>query len=77
MKKLYIKFSDCGSDGFEFLENASCDIDIAKDGMEFWMCDAATGARILCPNDVLGVSMTEEQETAIRLRFGEKITESI
>jgi hypothetical protein len=77
MKKFTIPFRDCGVDGFEFLKSASSAIDIVKDGMEFWLCDIATGYRILSQGDILEISVTEEQETVLRLRFGDKISESV
>lgn len=77
MQKLYIDFADVGVAGFEFLENASSSIDVIKDGSEFWLRDVSTGARILEHGDILEIQVTEDQGTALKLRFGEKITNSV
>jgi len=76
MKKLYIKFSDVGSEYFDILENNTVDIDIVDDG-SFYLNDMATGARILSNRDTLECTVTPIQETALVLRFGDKISEKI
>jgi len=74
MKKLYIKFADVGIEHFEFLENTTFDIDIVDDG-SFYLNDMATGARVLANRDILECLVTSEQEMALILRFGDKISE--
>ncbi len=76
MKKLYIKFSDVGSEYFEILEDNVIGLDIVDDG-RFYLNDMATGARILSNQDILECLVTPQQETALKLRFGEKISESV
>jgi hypothetical protein len=76
MKQLYITFSDCGEDGFEFLENTGLDIDIIDRG-QMYFNDMATGARILSSRDELVFPVTPEQETLLILRFGDKIHELV
>jgi hypothetical protein len=76
MKKLYIRFADVGIEHFEFLENTTFDIDIV-DNDNFYLNDMATGARILGNQDILECLVTSEQETALILRFGDKISEKV
>lgn len=76
MKKYTIPFSVVGSDGFELLEATCQYIDIVDDG-GFWLADFSTNCRVLSNGDVLELTVTPEQETALRLRFGDKITELV
>jgi hypothetical protein len=76
MKKLYIKFADVGVEHFEFLENTTFDFDVVEND-NFYLNDMATGARILGNGDTLECLVTPEQETALILRFGDKISEKV
>ncbi len=51
-------------------------LDIVDDG-RFYLNDMATGARVLSNQDILECLVTPQQETALKLRFGEKISESV
>lgn len=76
MKKFIIPFKDCGVDGFDLLESTCFNIDVVDNG-QFWMADYATGCRILSNEDILELTVTPEQETVLKLRFGDKISELV
>lgn len=76
MKKLYIKFSDVGSEYYEILEDNVIGLDIVDNG-SFYLNDMATGCRILSNQDTLECLVTPQQETALKLRFGNKISEKV
>lgn len=72
MKQFTIPFKDCGEEGLDILETTCYNIDIVDNG-QFYLNDMATGCRILSDNDTLVITVTPEQETVLRLRFGDNI----
>ena len=76
MKKFRLPAKDCNEDGLDWLHESCHDVDVVDNG-NFWMCDFATGCRVLTSHDTLEITVTPEQETVLILRYGDKITELI
>jgi hypothetical protein len=76
MKRFSLWYKDCGESGLAFLYENAQNIDII-DRDVFWLADMKTGLRILSLNDELCFYADPEQELAIRIRFGEKISELV
>lgn len=76
MKKYTLPFKVCGPDGYDLLEATCHDINVVDDG-SFWLADVATGCRMLSTHDTLELTLTPEQETALKLRFGDKLQEIV
>ena len=75
MKRFFILFRDCGYENIEFLQNASEDIEVSWRSGDNYLCDHATGCRILSPVDELLFYASSDQLLILKLRFEGKIQE--
>lgn len=72
MKTFSIIWRNCNPDDFEYLNNTVSFMEVKEFDIAGWR-DFSTGKKILDPRDVLVFRVNSEEETAMRLRFGDKI----
>lgn len=77
MKRFTIAYKYVGTENLDLLENASSNMDIIEDENAFFLCDMVTGLRILAARDILAFDLSDEQETLLKLKFGDKIQELV